>query len=77
MNLEQKIIGKREIKCRAFEDNYVYIKGDYICIDCGLEHGDSSEGVSTFHENVCGICGEKTSVTHRRHYNIYPISDDS
>ena len=41
----------------------------YICIDCGLKHGSTNDGVCTVHEGICDICHEKKGITHKRNYN--------
>jgi len=41
----------------------------YVCVECGLKHGDTKGGVSTFHEGKCDMCGEIKSITSVRHYN--------
>lgn len=46
---------------------------DYVCIPCGVQYLSEKQkeegGVSTFHEGKCGLCENKTHITHMRHYN--------
>ncbi len=41
---------------------------EWICADCGAKHGNRTQGVATWHEGTCGICGEKKPVTEPRDY---------
>ena len=44
---------------------------DWICSDCGREHGKRPDGNpygATYHEDTCDVCGEVTEVTEPRDY---------
>lgn len=42
---------------------------DWVCYDCGVKFGKHvRDGISTFHMNNCGVCGEWKSVTDPRNY---------
>lgn len=49
------------------------ITSDYVCIPCGSYFIDPSIekefSIDSMFEDVCGICGQKASVKHIRHYN--------
>ncbi len=38
----------------------------WICADCGEKYGNRPFGVSTWHEDVCGVCGLVVAVTEPR-----------
>jgi rRNA maturation protein Nop10 len=42
----------------------------WVCIPCGEEFGRDAARwrVATFHEGMCGVCGEKTAVTEPRDF---------
>lgn len=40
----------------------------WVCIDCGNKYGRHKCGISTWHEDTCGICGKRTSVTQPRDF---------
>jgi len=48
-------------------------KNNYVCHPCGLPYltPDQREWnrISTWQEGTCSVCGERTSVTHKRAYN--------
>lgn len=50
---------------------------DYVCADCGVkyltEKQKKQDRVSTFHLNICGLCGEEEGVTHIRTYNYLQV----
>jgi hypothetical protein len=41
---------------------------EWICSPCGRLHGRRECGVTTWHYDPCGICGERTLVTEPRDY---------
>jgi hypothetical protein len=48
---------------------------DWVCSPCGTKWGYAKtpfshigEIMSTYHEDNCGVCGERTSVTEARDY---------
>ncbi len=41
---------------------------NWICSDCGVLHGRRVPNVATFHEDICGVCGEVTICTEPRDY---------
>ena len=44
----------------------------WICADCGHKHGRWPDGhVATFHNDICGWCGEEKSCTEPRDFG-YP-----
>ena len=47
---------------------------DYICHDCGVKYGTARDGVTTVHQNDCGVCGKNTGVCHQRNYG-YPLEN--
>ncbi len=40
----------------------------WVCMPCGMKHGNRPPGIATWHENTCGICGAKTAVTEPRDF---------
>ena len=38
----------------------------WICSPCGDKYGRRECGISTWHEDDCGVCGERTMVTEPR-----------
>jgi rRNA maturation protein Nop10 len=40
----------------------------WVCRPCGQRWGRHGCGVATWHTDVCGLCGAKTSVTEPRDY---------
>lgn len=44
---------------------------DYVCIECGKEHGEISKSPSqtTFFTGICGVCEKEKSITHIRSFN--------
>lgn len=40
----------------------------WICHECGLQHGEPNNGISTHHMDTCGWCAKFTGVTHYRNY---------
>jgi len=40
----------------------------WICSSCGEKYGNRPFGVSTWHEDTCGICGKVTGVTEPRDF---------
>lgn len=44
----------------------------WICADCGKKHGSMPDGrMATWHEDVCGWCGETKQCTEPRDFR-YP-----
>lgn len=41
---------------------------DWICADCGDKYGNKECGVSTWHMDICDICGETKPVTEPRDF---------
>lgn len=40
----------------------------WVCYTCGDRHGFKKCGVSTWHDDECGVCGEVTAVTEPRDF---------
>lgn len=40
----------------------------WICHECGEKHGNRPAGISTWHNDYCGICGWFKSVTEPRDF---------
>jgi len=40
----------------------------WICHPCGMKHGNRTEGMATWHENTCDICGATAAVTEPRDF---------
>lgn len=40
----------------------------WICNECGENHGNRPAGISTWHPDFCGMCGEFKSVTEPRDF---------
>lgn len=40
----------------------------WICSPCGRKYGRRECGISTWHEDDCGVCGQVTLVTEPRDY---------
>ena len=52
----------------------IIIDPEWICMECGKRYGRKSIGIATWHEDMCDICGEITSVTEPRDFGYL---DDS
>ena len=60
------------VKCR---DNWETVFGskkkDYpqwVCGDCGSRYGNKPCGISTWHNDICGVCGNTRPVTEPRDF---------
>lgn len=40
----------------------------WICSACGIKHGKSECGLSTWHQDTCGVCKKETQVTEPRDF---------
>lgn len=40
----------------------------WVCFPCGMKYGYRAPGVSTWHNNTCGVCGEHRQVTEPRDF---------
>jgi hypothetical protein len=41
---------------------------DWVCWLCGQMFGHKEQRVSTWHEDTCGVCGERALVTEPRDF---------
>lgn len=41
---------------------------EWVCFDCGEEHGRRPCGVTTFHAGTCDVCGARAYVTEPRDF---------
>jgi hypothetical protein len=63
---------------RNYETIFALPYPDWICRECGEAHGRGMPAghVSTWHEDLCGVCGKFTSVSEPRdfgHLKKWPI----
>lgn len=40
----------------------------WVCDDCGRKHGHKEPRRATWHEDLCGVCGETKMVTEPRDF---------
>jgi len=40
----------------------------WVCSDCGNKYGYHECGIATWHEDTCGVCGQKKIVTEPRDF---------
>lgn len=51
-------------------------KIEWICEDCGMKHKPKDRKpftVSTWHYDICDVCGELKPCTQGRDYSIYEV----
>ena len=41
---------------------------EWVCLDCGERYGRRPLGLTTFHWDECGVCGQETAVTQPSDY---------
>jgi hypothetical protein len=41
---------------------------EWVCNPCGRKYGNGPVALATWHQDVCGICGELTGVTEPRDF---------
>lgn len=40
----------------------------WICYECGIEHGRRTPGLATWHLDTCDVCGKNRAVTEPRDF---------
>ena len=40
----------------------------WVCAECGERYGRRPCGIATWHEDVCGVCGQVRAVTEPRDF---------
>jgi len=40
----------------------------WVCSDCGEKYGKHKAGLSTWHEDICDMCGKRVGVTELRDF---------
>ena len=40
----------------------------WVCMPCGMKHGNRPPGIATWHIDECGICKKQTAVTEPRDF---------
>lgn len=41
---------------------------DWVCVECGERYGNRMPKVATWHNGVCGVCGQERIVTEPRDF---------